>query len=110
MSVTKIERERWQSYFDSLSRTMNGSEIDADIITKEYGCQIGCRSLPLYGISYDPISDVLEFACRSVDHMIPHPKAVYIDETDSRLQYIDVVTNDGTEQIVQLKPPLPVVH
>jgi hypothetical protein len=63
--------------------------------------------LPLRGITYDPKDDLIEVALDGLDHLIRHPKEVYVDEdVGGGLMSVAVVTADGTREIVKLRDPL----
>jgi hypothetical protein len=62
--------------------------------------------LPLLGISYDPKDDIIEMALEGVDHLIPKPREVYVEETGLELSSLEVIDAEGTHQIIVLKDPM----
>jgi Family of unknown function (DUF5335) len=62
--------------------------------------------LPLLGLAYDPKDDLFEVALDGVDHMIPKPREIYLDDDVGGLISIEVVDAEGTRQIIKLRDPL----
>jgi len=62
--------------------------------------------LPLFGIVYDPKSDVIEIALQDVDHIVRKPREIYIDEETTGLVSLEVLDGDGVQHIVQFRDPL----
>jgi hypothetical protein len=62
--------------------------------------------LPLLGISYDPKDDIIEIALEGVDHLIPKPREVYVEENGLELSSLEVIDAEGTHQIIVLKDPM----
>ena len=57
----------------------------------------------LLGISYDPKDDIIEIALEGVDHLIPKPREVYVEENGLVLSSLEVIDAEGTHQIIVLK-------
>jgi hypothetical protein len=62
--------------------------------------------LPLIGITYDPKDDIVEVALEGIDHMIPKPREIYLDNGSGKLSSIEIVDADGVKQIIKLKDQL----
>jgi hypothetical protein len=106
MGIRKLEKTEWQRYFDRISKTVTGKWPEIEIASLDLGDQIEAEWLPLIGIAYDPKNDILEIALDRVDHLIPHPHEIHVDETGILLTSLDVTDRDGVSQIVQLRDPL----
>ena len=63
-------------------------------------------SIPLTGISYDPKDDVLGVFAERMEHVISHPKEVYVDHEVEWVHGIEVVDAEGDRHIIVLKDPL----
>jgi hypothetical protein len=49
---------------------------------------------------------VLDVALDRVNHRIPHPREIVIEETPAGIASVAVVDEDGVRQIARLKVPL----
>jgi hypothetical protein len=62
--------------------------------------------LPLLGLAYDPKDDLFEVSLDGVDHMIPKPREIYIDDGVGGLMSIEIIDADGAKQINTLTRPI----
>jgi Family of unknown function (DUF5335) len=106
MTTRKLEKAEWQPFFDTVSKALIGKRAEIEIASLSLGDQIEAEWLPVIGIAYDPKDDVLEIALDGLDHLIPHPKEIYIDDAGVLLNSLEVIDGEGTSQIVQLRDPL----
>lgn len=106
MTTRKLEKAEWHPFFDKVSKALIGKRAEIEIASLGLGDQIEAEWLPVIGIAYDPKDDVLEIALDGLDHLIPHPKEIYVDDTGVVLSSLDVIDQDGTSQIVQLRDPV----
>lgn len=106
MSTHQLQRTQWQPYFDRVSKSLNGEQVEVETAGLTLGEQITREWTPLSGLAYDPKDDIFEIATDHMDHLIAHPKNIYVDEAGTLLRSIDVVDVDGNHQIVKLKQPL----
>jgi hypothetical protein len=106
MAVRKLDKAEWRPYFDRISKAVIGKRAEIEVASLTIGDQIEAEWLPLIGIVYDPKDDRLEIALDGLDHLIPHPREIYVDETGILLTSLEVIDRDGVSQIVQLRDPL----
>jgi hypothetical protein len=102
----KLEKSRWQTYFDRMSKALVGKRAEIEVASLTLGDEIEARWLPLLGISYDPRNDVISIALEGVDHLINKPREVWVEEEGPELSSLEVIDADGVRQIVLLKDPL----
>jgi len=67
MATRNLDRSEWQSFFDGLSRLLEGKQADIRVESLAIGSQVAVKWLPLLGITYDPKDDLLEIALDGVD-------------------------------------------
>jgi hypothetical protein len=60
MTIRKLDRREWKSYFDRISKELEAEEAEIEVVSLGLGDQIEAEWLPLLGISYDPKEDVLD--------------------------------------------------
>jgi Family of unknown function (DUF5335) len=106
MAVRTLEKTQWHGYLDRISRALLGKRAEIEVASLELGDQVEATWLPLLGIVYDPKDDVLEVVLDGVDHLIPRPRKVHVDEGVGGLTSLEVVDDVGGRHIVQLRKPL----
>lgn len=108
MSIKKIDKPQWGSYFDTFSKklihTHRTDYVEIRVFSPEDGAQPETSWLPLAGITYDPKNDLLEILVENMDHLVLHPDEIYVDETDTGiLSSLEVIRKDGTKEIVEVR-------
>jgi hypothetical protein len=106
MAVRTLEKQEWHGYFDRISRGLLGKRAEIEVASLELGDQIEAEWVPLLGITYDQKDDVLEIALDGLDHLIPKPRRIFVDEGLGGLASFEVVDHAGVRHIVQLREPL----
>lgn len=106
MSIEKLDKESWATYFDSMSKVLTGKQAEIDVESLSLGVQIESRYAPLNGITYDHKSEMLEIMLERWEHNIPHVAEIWVDRDGVSLNSIRVVDDDGMEQIIKLRDPL----
>lgn len=108
MSIKKIARTDWAGYFDAFSRKHNRAHrtdyAEIRVFSLEDGAQRETSWLPLAGITYDPKSDLLEILVDSMDHLVLHPREIYVEELEGGvLASLQVMREDGTKEVIELR-------
>jgi hypothetical protein len=80
---------------------------EVEIVSFDFGDQIEAKWSPLFGIVYDPKSDVFEIALDGLDHLISRPRRVFVEETSRGVVALEITAEDTVRQIVRLRQPLP---
>jgi hypothetical protein len=106
MAIHAVPKSQWESYFDHLSKHLKANQAEIEVAAMNLGDQIETEWTPLYGISYDPKDEVIEFVLEGVDHLVHKPKEVYVDDDIEGLHSIEVVDSDGVRHIAKLKEVL----
>jgi hypothetical protein len=96
----QLEKSQWRVYFDRMSKALVGKRAEIEVASLKLGDQIEAEWLPLLGISYDPKDDIIEIALEGVDHLIPKPREVYVEENGLGLSSLEVIDAEGTHQII----------
>jgi hypothetical protein len=105
MALSKLEKAKWRTFFDRVSRRLIGKRAEIDVESLALGAQIEAKWLSLLGIVYDPKSDIIEIALHGLDHMVRKPREVYVDEGPTGLNSLEVIDGDGVQHIVQFPRP-----
>src|SRR4051812_26800838 len=78
MSISRLEHDTWHAYFDNMARILEGKRVEIEVDALSIGSQIQAEWLPLIGITYEPQGDMLEVALEGLDHLIRHPREIYV--------------------------------
>jgi hypothetical protein len=106
MAIVKLEKEKWQRYFDNLSKILGGKQAEIEVASLKIGDQIEAEWVPLLGISYDPKDDLVEILVEGLDHLIHKPVEIFIDAGPIELTSMEVIDADDYRQIIKLREPL----
>jgi hypothetical protein len=106
MAIRELHKSEWRSFFDRISNSLVGKRAEVEIASLGLGDQVEAEWLPILGIAYDPKDDLLEVALDGLDHMIPKPQQIYVDQIGLELTSLKAVDRDGVDQIVLLREPL----
>lgn len=106
MTTHILTNERWQSYFDKVSRELGAKEVEIEVTGLGIGDQVESKWLPLQGLSYDPQNDLMEVIAGPVDHLIHSPREIHVDDDLEGLHSIRVVDTEGHKEIIKLKKPM----
>ena len=104
MRTLKLERSEWQRYFDQVAKGLPSMRVGMSILGDEIGAQLETEDSALLGMSYDSKDEVFEIATSSVSHRVERPTEIYVHEKAGTLSSVEVVAQDGTKQIVELRP------
>jgi hypothetical protein len=107
MTQQRLARIQWRALCDRVSKAAANQSAELEIVSLDIGDRVEARWLPLYGLSFDARADVLEIALAGIDHLIEHPVDLRIEETPRGLVAIEITRADGTEEVLQLRNPLP---
>jgi hypothetical protein len=110
MTTNKLDKSKWGVFFDRVSKGLPGKRAELEVIGIPLGHQIEAEWLPLQGIVYDRKNDLVQVILGDpdahLDHMISHPREIYVSEGPAGLESVAVFDGDGFEQILTLRDPL----
>ncbi|HUZ90457.1 MAG TPA: DUF5335 domain-containing protein [Methylocella sp.] len=106
MTAQKLEKAEWSPFFNHLSKTLAGSQVEIDVGSLPLGGQVQANWVALIGLVYDPKDDVVEVALEGLDHLIHSPRDISVEQGDGLLASIEIVDAAGARQIIKLKEPL----
>ena len=107
MTIRRLDREHWGSYFDNVSKSLGAKAVTIEVAPLGIGPEMEARTLALGGLVYDRKSDVFEIQTSRLDHMISEPSEIWVDESADGITSVEIVERDGTKQIVILSEPIP---
>jgi hypothetical protein len=104
MTTRKLESSDWQRYFDEVSKQLPTMRVGISIMGESIGVQPESENSVLVGISYDSNDEVFAIDAANISHRVPKPKEIFVREEAGRLSSIEVIADDGTQQIIELEP------
>jgi hypothetical protein len=110
MNTVKLDKEVWQSYFDRISKLVVGKQTEIEVASLNFGVQLAAKWVPLLGIAYDPKNDLVEVLVEGLDHLIRHPRDIYVIHEPAGLSSMEVIDADDVRQIIRLRDPLLLPH
>jgi hypothetical protein len=106
MQTRKLERSEWKPYFDRMTRTLAVTNVDIRVDGLDLGDQLEAEHVPLMGISYDPGDGIIHVATERLHHAISQPKAVFVQEQGPDVRCIEVIDQEGHQQLIELTKAL----
>ena len=104
MSTTKLSDSQWQHYFDEVSKRIPTMRVAVSILGANIGVQQEAEGAALVGISYDHNDQALTIDMANASHRILRPSEIHVREEAGTLTSIEIVSSDGTKQLVELTP------
>jgi hypothetical protein len=89
-----------------MSKAIEGKRAEIEVASLSLGDQVEAEWIPIFGVVYDPKSDIVEIASDELDHMIHKPREIAVEEGPRGLESIEVVDDEGTVQVVKLRDPV----
>jgi hypothetical protein len=102
MTMQRVDKAGWAGFCDMLTAELLRKR--AEIETSLPGAQP--RWLPLVGVTYDPGSEVMEIVLRGTDHMIFHPRELYVERGPRGVESVGIVEGGGACEIVLVREPI----
>lgn len=106
MATVKLDKGAWHTYFDRISKSVLGKQAEIEVASLNIGNQIEAEWVPLLGVTYDPKNDLVEVLLEGLDHLIRHPRDIYIDQGPAGLTSMEVIDADDVRQIIRLRDPV----
>jgi hypothetical protein len=105
MTTHKLDKKQWRTFFDGISTMLEGKRAEIEVASLRLGDQVEAEWLPLLGITYDPKDDIVEVALEGLDHLIPKPREIYVEDGAEGMMAFEIVDADDERQIIKLRDP-----
>jgi hypothetical protein len=106
MTTRKLDKKEWHAFFDGVTGMLEGKQAEIEVAALHLGDQVAATWLPLIGITYDHEDDIVEVALEGLDHMIPKPREIYVEDGTEGIVALEIVDAEDVRQIVKLRDPL----
>lgn len=106
--MKRIPNDQWMEYFDAFTkrylRDDLSEKVRIEVVSPELGAQLQADAVRLRGISYDPKSKAFEVLLEKMDHLVFHPKEVWVvEEKDGFLSAVEFVHDAETKEILTIR-------
>lgn len=107
LETTRVPNDQLKTYFDKFTRHFllreSTNAVDMEILSPDWGDQFAAEAARLYGITYDPKENALEFEFEAGDHRVIKPKEVWtVEEFDGFIKAIEIVKDDGSREVARV--------
>jgi hypothetical protein len=107
LETTRVPNDQLEDYFNRFTRHFllreSTNRVDVEVLSMDWGDQFEAEGAHVFGITYDPKENALEFELEGGDHRIEKPKEVWTaEEIDGFVKAIEVVREDGTKEVARV--------
>jgi len=100
----------WEAFFDALSKSLQGTRTEIEVLDLGIGDQIQVEWAPLNGLGYDRKDDTfwvyIDLGDKHLDHAIPHPREILTRIGGAGLEEVIAVDADRAKHIIRLRAPV----
>ncbi len=100
MQTREISSNDWQSFFNQVSKALQGKLIKIEVDSLEPGSQVEVDQLSLNGLTYDKKDDAFVISSDAIEHVIHSPQQIFATDGSDGINSLKVHSVDGTEQII----------
>lgn len=105
MTIRSVQPEEWYAFCVRTSRSLMGKRAAIEIASLSSGHCVEDLALPLLGISFRPIEDLISIHFDGVDHVVRWPRELYVDERPEGPASLEIIDAEGYRSIVIVKDP-----
>jgi hypothetical protein len=106
MTIAQIEKAEWKTFFDQLSKSLEGNFAEIELNSLAIGNQVQTQWTPLFGISYDKKKQLIEVFMENLGHQISRPDKVFVEQQGLSISSLEIIDEEDTRQIIKLRRPL----
>jgi hypothetical protein len=105
MTARKLDKQQWSKFLNGVTRMLEGKRAEVKVASLRLGDQVEAEWLPLLGIAYDSKDDIVEVALEGLDHLIPRPREIYVDDDPLGPWTFEIVNADDVREIIRFRAP-----
>jgi hypothetical protein len=105
MTIRSVQPEEWYAFCMRTSRSLLGKRAAIEIASLSSGHCVEDFALPLLGISFRPVEDLISIHFDGVDHVVRRPRALYVDERPEGPVSLEIIDAEGYRRIVVVRDP-----
>ena len=109
MPLRRSERSKWRAYCDRLSKhltTIRSEPVTASLVLND---KVVAEWVPLLGVTYEPKKDLFAIMLQELEHRIPSPRTLYMDEGPSGVAALEIIDAVGLRHSLALSHRIKVI-
>ena len=108
IETRKVPMDQLEQLFTHFTRNFlirqSTNSVDVEVLDVDSGDQFEAEGARIFGITFDPKANSVEFELDGGDHRIINPREVWVaEEPDGFIKSIEVVRDDGTREVARVK-------
>lgn len=108
IETRKVPTDQLEQLFTHFTRNFlirqSTNSVDVEVLDADSGDQFEAEGARIFGITFDPRENSVEFELDGGDHRIINPREVWVaEEPDGFIKAIEVVRDDGTREVARVK-------
>ena len=108
IETRKVPADQLEHLFTHFTRNFlireSTNSVDVEVLGADSGDQFEAEGARIFGITFDPRANSVEFELDGGDHRIINPREVWVaEEPDGFIKAIEVVRDDGTREVARVK-------
>lgn len=108
IETRKVPTDQLEQLFTHFTRNFlireSTNSVDVEVLGVDSGDQFEAEGARIFGITFDPRENSVEFELDGGDHRIINPREVWVaEEPDGFIKAIEVVRDDGTREVARVK-------
>ena len=108
IETRKVPTDQLEQLFTHFTRNFlirqSTNSVDVEVLGADTGDQFEAEGARIFGITFDPRENSVEFELDGGDHRIINPREVWVaEEPDGFIKAIEVVRDDGTREVARVK-------
>jgi hypothetical protein len=108
IETRRVPTDQLEQLFTHFTRNFlirqSTNSVDVEVLNADSGDQFEAEGARIFGITFDPKENSVEFELDGGDHRIINPREVWVaEEPDGFIKSIEVVRDDGTREVARVK-------
>ena len=106
MTARKLDKRQWSTFLNGVTRMLEGKRAEVEVASLRLGDQVEAEWLPLLESPTIPRMIIVEVALEGLDHLIPSPREIYVDDDHSVFGPSKSSMPMTFREIIRLRDPL----
>ena len=103
MTVKKLENARWGAGLNRFSKYLPVQSAEIRLESLILGSRIQAEWVHIFSVNYDHKDDIIVVSLEGLEHIIHHPKTIFIDESDGQVTSLEIIDLEDVHHLVQLR-------
>ena len=103
MTVKKLENAHWGPYLNQFSKNLPVQAAEVRVESLILGSHVEAEWVHIFSVNYDHKDDIVVVSLEGLEHIIHHPKTIFIDESDGQVTSLEIIDQEDVHHLVQLR-------